>query len=571
MATGSLGTLTIDLAANITRFEAALNKAERVADKRANAIKRNVTRLATGLGAALGTFGFVKAVEGALDFADAIGKAADRAGVSTQKLQELRFAADQNGVSVAQLDDGVRRFSRRLGEFINTGAGPAAAAFKAYGIEVRDSAGNLRGTEAVMDDVIRLMGTLTSQSEKSALAAKLFGDDAGPQLALALGKGIEYTDKLAARAHALGIILDDDLIRKSEETNDKLSVLSQVINVQLKSALLELSPHILTVTTALTNLLTQPAQLPDWMKTVARIAAYVSNIFGQLEIRAGSIGATISLMFMGEFAAAAQILPAMKTQIEELNKETQKFFDMLAGVKTPPPPGDSPPPPGSNGGGNGNFGGVPTDEEMKAVIARYWENNQILLDIDRQAAEERKQLETDVMNYKEQSQTNIINSTISLFRILGAKRKEWALAALAIEKGIAIAQIAINTSQAIMKSYAIYGDTPAGHAAAAHLRTLGVLQASLVAATGIAQASQINTSADSGGASAPGTFANPINTTDTTAATTPAVRGSITINVNGVITQQIMDDIIIPAIQDATDRDILLFSNSSRQAQEIYA
>ncbi len=52
----------------------------------------------------------------AIDFADEIAKTADRIGIATDALQELRFATDLAGVSQANLDSALEAFSKRLGE-----------------------------------------------------------------------------------------------------------------------------------------------------------------------------------------------------------------------------------------------------------------------------------------------------------------------------------------------------------------------------------------------------------------------------------------------------------------------
>lgn len=97
---------------------------------------------------------------------------------------------------------------------------------------------------------------------------------------------------------------------------------------------------------------------------------------------------------------------------------------------------------------------------------------------------------------------------IGLMQTLGSKHKGFAIAALALEKGQAIAETFMATQTAAAKALAVYGPTPQGFAAAAAAETFGYLKMGLIAATGFAQAAQLG----SGGAS-PGSPANPIHTT----------------------------------------------------------
>lgn len=188
--------------------------------------------------------GMAKATGAALDYADAIGKASDVAGVATDSLQEFRYAFGLFNISAKETDDSFRRLNRRLGEFVKSGGGPAKQAFDQLGLSADIMSGNLKGTEAVMDELVDRLGRIEDDAIRAALASQLFGDDAGPKLALALAQGAQAIDSLRQKARDLGLIMDEDLIRASEEANDTISTLTQVIGVQFKSALVESAPQI---------------------------------------------------------------------------------------------------------------------------------------------------------------------------------------------------------------------------------------------------------------------------------------------------------------------------------------
>lgn len=56
------------------------------------------------------------AVKRSIQFADEIGKTADRIGISTDALQRYRFAAQLSGLEVSALDGAFEAFAKRLGE-----------------------------------------------------------------------------------------------------------------------------------------------------------------------------------------------------------------------------------------------------------------------------------------------------------------------------------------------------------------------------------------------------------------------------------------------------------------------
>ena len=108
--------------------------------------------------------------------ADAIGKTADRLGLTTTALQTYHFAAEQSGMSTQQLEMSMQRFTRRAAEAAN-GTGAAKDTFKQLGIELRDSNGNLRSTEEMLAEVSDALAAIPDQGERVRVAFKLFDSE----------------------------------------------------------------------------------------------------------------------------------------------------------------------------------------------------------------------------------------------------------------------------------------------------------------------------------------------------------------------------------------------------------
>lgn len=204
---GNLGRLTINIGANTSTFEAGMDKAERQARKSAAAIDRAVAGVGKslakiGVGATAAAVAVAKVVEST----DQMAKAARAAGLTAEQFQELTFAAERSGVSSKQLEEGMRRLNRRFGEFVNSGGGPAAKAFEALGISAVDTAGKLKTSEEVFTEIVSKLEGVESQAQKAALASQLFGDDAGPKLALLLAEGADGVENLREEARKLGVV-----------------------------------------------------------------------------------------------------------------------------------------------------------------------------------------------------------------------------------------------------------------------------------------------------------------------------------------------------------------------------
>ena len=79
-------------------------------------------------------------------------------------------------------------------------------------------------------------------------------------------------------------------------------------------------------------------------------------------------------------------------------------------------------------------------------------------------------------------------------------------------------------------------------------------------------------SAGGGGGGSANPVTAPISPGATSVVTPTQQQGSITINVNGVITDQILNDLLLPALQDAIEnRDFVLITNNSRNGQNLLA
>lgn len=212
-------------------------------------LERRAASLTRGLFAVGGTAGLGLAIRKSLEFADAIGKTADKVGVGVEALQELRYAAQQNGVEQRALDIGLQRFSRRLGEAAQ-GQGELRATLEQYGIAVRDVNGRIRSTEDVLKDYADAVQGAESKQEQLRLAFKGF-DSEGAALVNLLRQGSGAFDEYGAAARRLGIVMDESLIRNAAVANDRLSDLQKVLAIKFATAVTQNADSIITLTNAL--------------------------------------------------------------------------------------------------------------------------------------------------------------------------------------------------------------------------------------------------------------------------------------------------------------------------------
>lgn len=131
-----------------------------------NAIDKFANNANTAMAALAGHF----AVQTIKDFVDNttqamadVGRMAGMLGISTQALEELRYAAEKSGVAIDTLDDSMKELQIRAVD-AKAGEGEAAEAFKKIGIKTTNAAGKVREPLELLSEVADKLKTLPNQS-----------------------------------------------------------------------------------------------------------------------------------------------------------------------------------------------------------------------------------------------------------------------------------------------------------------------------------------------------------------------------------------------------------------------
>jgi len=149
------------------------------------------------------------------------------------------------------------------------------------------------------------------------------------------------------------------------------------------------------------------------------------------------------------------------------------------------------------------------------------------------------------------------NQTVALMTLIGQKSQLAAVAALTLQKGLALAQVFISTKVAAARALAELGPI-AGPPVAASISAWGHVQMALIAATGIAEAA-LGGGGSAGIGGGGGVGALPIVPPALSRADARPTQ-AISINIYNPLASQnwkeIVEDNIIPALNDAADRNI---------------
>ena len=225
-----------------------------------------------------------------------------------------------------------------------------------------------------------------------------------------------------------------------------------------------------------------------------------------------------------------------------------------------------------------------TEEERagknEALLAAKQEQNETLIqaEIDhadklrllyQKSADDRIKSEQRVQQSITNMRMNTFQQGANLLRLFAGESREAAYAVIAIEKGLAIAQVIMNTEAAKARALAELGPI-AGSAAAAKMEVYKNISIGLIVATGLVQASNVG-----GGGASVGSGANPVSTQDVgndDFVPQNEQQGVTNINIDGAFLSDEGIDAFIDQIREAGDRrDKIIVSRNSRNGQELAA
>ncbi|HEV7344260.1 MAG TPA: hypothetical protein VGN60_01320 [Devosia sp.] len=262
---------------------------------------------AVAAAAAAAAAGMAVMVKGSIDNADAMRKSAQAAGVTTEALSRLRYAADLSGVSAGTLDTAMGRLSRTMNDMANGTSNAATKAMDALGLAAVDSEGKLRSSTDVLGDIAERFAGMEDGAQKTATAIEIFGRS-GAQLIPLLNAGRGGLAAMTAEADRLGITLTDSTAKSAEQFNDNLTRLSSAAMGFSNQVMAAVLPALVRATDAMVWLSQNSEVLVGGLIEVARYAGVVgaalATYFGpSILAGVGSIAVAIGTTMVGAVKA----------------------------------------------------------------------------------------------------------------------------------------------------------------------------------------------------------------------------------------------------------------------------
>lgn len=263
-------------------------------------------------GAAVGAVGAltVKSAK----WADDLNTLSKRYSIGTQDLQKYGAAAQLVDVDVESIAKTHVRLEKTMLS-ASKGTGASAEAFDKLGVSVTNSDGSLRDGDAVWQDTIKALGSMTNETERDALAMQLMGKSANELNPLIEDGGKTYEQLANTLAKYNLDFIDQETLDKANQFNDEIDTIKAIGLVAFQSIgtelagylapaleqvvgwvgnlaqwLTSLDPTILTVITAVLGVV---AVLAPLLITIGKITTGIGGLISLFGMLSGPVGLVI--------------------------------------------------------------------------------------------------------------------------------------------------------------------------------------------------------------------------------------------------------------------------------------
>lgn len=342
MASKSLGTLTLDVIAKIGGFEAGLDKAEKEAKKRADAIERAFEGAFSALSAGFATVASagVAALSAVNAQANAIASyqdLAEKIGDTASNITSLQQAATLSGTAMESVAAASVRLTASLSK-TDDESKAVGQAIKALGLEF-DSFKSLSPVEQI-DAVARALAGFEDGAEKTAVAVALFGK-AGAEL-------LPFLNDLSDQSERQ-ITLTDEQIKQADDYTKAQARLKAEFDVFIQQQASQFIPILNQVQQILGEVAKNGAAVQAVTATVklaidAAVVAFqaivvvasdVAFVFQGVGKEIGAIAAQLAALANLDFSGFRAISDAVKEDGVRARAELDKFQARIMAIGQP--------------------------------------------------------------------------------------------------------------------------------------------------------------------------------------------------------------------------------------------
>ena len=474
----------------------------------------------------VGVAGMAKLVSSSAATADEVGKLSDRFNISTESIAAFARQADLTGTSSATVNKALEKMSKNIGDAA-AGFGMAMPMFKAMNINIDEF--KKLGAEEQYLKIAESISQLGSEAEQASAASAFFGRSGVTMLNM-IREGEAGFKAAKEEVLEYGIALNRLEVKQIENMNDEITRAKgalEGVGMQLTKGL---SPFIRQMAIDFQNSAKQGKGFGSTMETVInnmiKGVAFVADAWRGVSVVvkgfevlfAGIAQGIIENLFMivDGWRMLANIIPGIDlepmTGFESImtaaRDRTAELQNELTALVEKEMPADNI----IEWAEQAKIAALEAADATSKVVKAGTEELSVTQEKEQKKQEASLKKHNDIML---KMKKGLQSQALGLLKLMIGDSKAGAIAIIAIEKGLAIAETIINTEAAAMaaaKHAAAWGGQAAAAAAYGQVKAMGAISVGLIAATGLMEAGAV--SGGGGGGAPSGSASDPLTTQD---------------------------------------------------------
>ena len=273
---------------------------------------------AVGVAATAAAVGAFKLASNVGQVADDLNTLSNKTGISTEQLQEWQYASRFIDVSVETMTGSMAKLTKNM-DAARDGTKLSVEAFEKLGIEYKNQDGSLRDSKVVWKETIDALGEISNETDRDAVAMKLFGKSA-MELNPLIKAGSAELEKLSAEAHEVGAVLGTEAIAEAQKFDDQMQKMQASMGGLKNTIGVAVMPAISMLVSSFSSAIPaiiDAVKTGDWTGASDAVMSIINGLLskimdampGLMTMAANIIGSLAGTLV----AAIPQILPALIT------------------------------------------------------------------------------------------------------------------------------------------------------------------------------------------------------------------------------------------------------------------
>ncbi|HLB03734.1 MAG TPA: hypothetical protein VJK66_01830 [Gaiellaceae bacterium] len=242
-----------------------------------NSTLGTIQRVLAGIGLVVSVASFVNLVREGSQLAESMQLAGVRIGTTTERASALALVAGEVDLEFGKVEGATARMNRQLSDAISKG-GEAAEPFRQLKVPLKDLAD--LDTAERLEAIGKAFARFPAGPERSAIAVRIFGRAGQQLIPLLLQIANEGLAGVVARGRELGVVIEDDIARKTDRLNDRLTQFNLRLKVLAATFAAGLSGELVSAIDALDKELGElgPGRVEEFGRAVGRAIRFVVEL-----------------------------------------------------------------------------------------------------------------------------------------------------------------------------------------------------------------------------------------------------------------------------------------------------